>query len=129
MKLLPVGSAYKFQPRQIVCLEHENTHLYAEVIEVVTLRQVCWVRPLMLATFEARSDLYNSAEPISLSDLRQGADLVWPTALFRMALDTEVIPLLVKLGDSNASEINSLDTHQQLSNFVRKVWQASQGTF
>ena len=30
-----------FQPSQIVCLEHGNTCLYAEVIQVLEERQMC----------------------------------------------------------------------------------------
>lgn len=121
MKQVSIGSAYKFQPRQIVCLEHENTHLYAEIIEFVASRQVCWVRPLMLAVV--------LPEQITLYDLRLGADLVWPASLFRPALDTEVIPLLVQLDDPEAQLANSPDAHNQLSYFVREVWQAYKSAF
>ncbi|HEY9635828.1 MAG TPA: hypothetical protein V6D14_20650 [Coleofasciculaceae cyanobacterium] len=131
MKQLSIGSAYKFQPRQIVCLEHENTRLYTEVIEVVSSRQVCWVRPLMLAVTAADDNPHPEASPeqLTLYDLRQGADLLWPTILFRPALDTEVIPLLVQLEAPDAQRDNSPDAHQQLSCFVRQVWQAYKSAF
>ena len=121
MKQGSIGSVHKFQPRQIVCLEHENTRLYAEIIEVVASRQVCWVRPLMLAVA--------LPEQLTLYDLRLGADLVWPASLFRPALDTEVIPLLVQLDDPDAQLANSPDAHKQLSCFVREVWQAYKSAF
>ncbi len=38
----------QFQPRQILCLEHGQSRLYAEVIQVVPDRPVCWLRPLIL---------------------------------------------------------------------------------
>ena len=132
MKQGSLGSAYQFQPRQIVCLEHENTRLYTEVIEVVTSRQVCWVRPLMLAVSPLEPDSLPTFWPehLHLYDLRQGADLLWPASLFRLALDTEVIPLLVQLDDpSKMQPANPSEAHQQLSGFVRQVWQAYKSAF
>lgn len=38
----------QFQSRQILCLEHGQSRLYAEVIQVVQDRPVCWLRPLIL---------------------------------------------------------------------------------
>jgi len=55
--------------------------------------------------------------------------LVWPASLFRPALDTEVIPLLVQLDDPEAQLANTSDAHQQLSCFVREVWQAYKSAF
>lgn len=132
MKQGSLASAYKFQPRQIVCLEHENTRLYTEVIEVVTARQICWVRPLMLAVSPLGNDYLPafSPEQINLYDLRQGADLLWPVSLFRVALDTEVIPLLVQLDNPDeGQQANNAEAHQQLSRFIRQVWQASKNAF
>jgi hypothetical protein len=124
VKLEAISSAQKFQPRQIVCLEHNNTYLYADMIEFIESRQMCWVRPLMLAVLETESNLL-----LTLGDLRQGADLLWPASLFRPALDTEVIPLLVQLGVSETQAVSNSDAHQQLSNFVREVWQAYKSAF
>lgn len=121
---ITIGSAQKFQPRQIVCLEHESTYLYGEIIDFVELRRVCWVRPLMLAFIEV-----GSHELLSLCDLRLGADLLWPASLFRPALDTEVIPLLVQLNVSDSSSLICSDAHQQLSRFVHEVWQAYKSAF
>ena len=132
MKQGSIGSAYKFQARQIVCLEHENTRLYTEVIEVVTARQVCWVRPLLLAVSPIGNHSLPplSPEQLKLYDLRQGADLLWPASLFRPALDTEVIPLLVQLDNPDeVQQTNNCEAHKQLSCFVRKVWQASKSAF
>lgn len=134
MKQRSIGSEYKFQPHQIVCLEHENTRLYTEVIDVVTARQTCWVRPLMLVISSASHDALAmvSPEQLRLYDLRQGADLLWPVTLFRPALDTEVIPLLIQLDDPDNIQIqqeSKSDAHKQLSSFVRRVWQASRSEF
>ncbi len=45
-----VNSVPNFQSSQIICLEFGSRYLYAEVIQVVTARQLCWTRPLMLVT-------------------------------------------------------------------------------
>lgn len=124
MKQFSIGSAQKFQPRQIVGLEHKSTCLYGEIIEFVESRQVCWVRPLMLAVVEVDSESL-----LTLCDLRLGADLLWPASLFRPALDTEVIPLLVQLNVSDTQAVNCSDASRQLSHFVREVWQAYKSAF
>ena len=126
-----IPSNSNFQPCQIVCLEHENTRLYAEIIQVVDTRQVCWVRPLMLTVLpqEAADSLHPSLERPILYDLHQSADLVWPIALFRPALDTEVIPFLVRLDDPDTPLEKNSDANKQLSCFVRQVWQAYKSEF
>lgn len=130
MKQVSVSSVPNFQPRQIVCLEHENTRLYAEVIQIVTARRMCWVRPLMLTTTSADANPSSLLpEQLRLWNLRQGADLVWPITLFRPALDTEVIPLLTQLDDLDCQQEEETAARQQLSWFVRQVWQAHQSEF
>jgi len=134
---------HNFQPCQIVFLEHENARLYAEVIQVVTVRQICWVRPLILAVFGS-DRLWRWASPNrtptepKLHDLRESADLLWPLNLFQPALDTEVIPLIGQLqafdaileGSSSTSlSVRAQLAHQHLSYFVRQVWQAHQSDF
>lgn len=109
-----------FQPRQIVSLEYESTYLYAEVIQVVESRLVCWVRPLLLAPGN-----YLDWEPL-VYDLRSTADLVWPLTFFRPALDTEVIPLLVELLASEPQLEHDSTAAKQLNQFIHKVWQAQQ---
>jgi hypothetical protein len=122
-----MGFNSNFQPSQIVCLEYEVTCLYAEVIQIVESRQLCWVRPLMLV----KAPL--GVEPVPqlpiLHDLRQAADLLWPLSLFRTTLDTEVIPLLAQLQESKAQSEGCQLAHRQLSDFIRQVWQAHQTQF
>lgn len=108
-----------FQPRQIVSLQHEGTHLYAEVIQVIESRQMCWVRPLMLVS----SDPLNPSLEPRLSDLRSSSDLLWPKEPFRLALDTEVIPLLQLLSLKPQSNREPTGT-QQLGQFIHQVWHA-----
>lgn len=116
-----------FQPRQIVCLEHESTCLYAEIIQVVVSRQVCWVRPLLLSVFPVGFQPY---EPLSPTyDLRLAADLLWPIKLFRPALDTEVIPLLSQLLALEPQLEADPDAQHQFRQFIHQVWQAHPGVF
>lgn len=122
-----MSSEVNFQLNQIVCLEHEETRLYAEVIQIVESRQMCWVRPLILVV--SSSDRYIQSEQSMLYDLRQGVDLVWPAILFRSALDTEVIPLFTNLMTSKMQTESSQLAHQKFQSFVRQVWQAYQSEF
>lgn len=110
-----------FQPSQILCLEHESACLYVEVIQVATNRPLCWVRPLMLSRcLDERSD----GLPCLLVDLRQTADLLWSIDCFRVALDTEVIPLLTKLEEIKSRSEDDQAARQQLQSFMRQIWQA-----
>jgi len=130
VKQVLINSDQQFQPRQIVCLEHEHTCLYAEVIEVVSSRQVCWVRPLMLAIPANNQSLpWSLTENLTLYDLRQGSDLLWPVSLFRLALDTEVISLLGQLNNPDPLYVDNLDATRQLSYFIHRVWQAYKSIF
>lgn len=122
-----MDSAVEFRPSQIVCLQHEGTCLYAEVIQIVESRQICWVRPLMLAV--APSSDRTQPDQTILYDLRQGVDLLWPAILFRPALDTEVLPLLTHLQISKIQSENTQVAHQQLRDFISQVWQAYQNKF
>lgn len=86
-------------PHQIVFLEWQGTRLYAEVIQVIRDRQVCWVRPLVLAVPEQPPILYASSW-FDTSDISDAArqpvipDLIWPIHPFRLALDQDVLPFL-----------------------------------
>jgi hypothetical protein len=64
-----------------------------------------------------------------LYDLRQGADLLWSSNLFRPALDTEVLPLFTQLQTCKTQDENQQLAHQQLQRFVRQVWQDSERKF
>ena len=120
---------FDFQPCQIVCLEHEGDRLYAEVIQVIKVRQLCWARPLILTLADTGpTPLYNQQPKVviqpALYDLRQGSDLLWPITLFRAALDTEVLPLLTQLYSSETQLDNDRVACQRLNHFVHEVWQA-----
>lgn len=120
-----MGFALNFKPGQIVSLECGNTCLHSEVIQVVEARQVCWVRPLMLVAFQSGDDLCDRlGEDYTLSDLRNGADLLWPLSVFRAALDTEVISLLSQLYSLDSEKKDAVIASRQLRDFVDRVWTA-----
>lgn len=118
---LSMDVIHDFQPRQIVCLEHQGTCLYAEVIQVVETRQICWVRPLLLGALSI--DSFATDKSLPLTDLRSAADLLWPITLFRPALDTEVIPLLAILLASPPQPERNPAAGRQLNQFIHAVWQ------
>lgn len=126
-----------FQVYQIVYLEYKTTRLYAEVIQTIEARQMCWVRPLGLVVYPTDSFYpswgFSQSEDVpAVYDLRQGADLLWPGTLFQVALDTEVLPLLAQLELQERDKIeNSAASaaRHQLNQFIRQVWQAHLDAF
>jgi hypothetical protein len=127
-----------FQPYQIVCLKHGNTYLYAEVVQIVEARQVCWARPLMLvvqadASLASHNELAATAtETLSILDLRQGADLLLPIELFHEVLDTELIPLITQLNINKtiSNEVKEMKKiQQQLNQFVHEIYQSYPNIF
>jgi hypothetical protein len=121
-----MGFALNFKPGQIVSLECGDACLHSEVIQVVEARQVCWVRPLMLVVLGSGNQ--SSAE-YTLSDLRDGADLLWPLSLFRAAVDTEVISLLTQLHSLDSEKKDAVIASRQLRDFVDRVWEADPSAF
>ncbi|TAE60932.1 MAG: hypothetical protein EAZ76_12280 [Nostocales cyanobacterium] len=107
-----------FQLGQILSLDCGHRKLYSEVIQVVTSRDLCWVRPLLLADF--------TQEPALIVDLRDASDLLWPTSLFRPALDTEVIDLLSQLIPKEPKVIIDQVAQQKLHEFIGQAWQTYQ---
>lgn len=118
----------EFRASQIVFLEHEHSRLYAEVVQFVESRQLCWVRPIALVT-----DLdcfWTDCDPAKLQDLRQGSDLICPARLFHEALDIEVLPLLDRLYQLEADSKNkSRRSHQNLHRFIQQIWRAHPEAF
>ena len=182
----------QFQPRQILCLEHGQSRLYAEVIQVVLDRPVCWLRPLILEitpasftdegvdsaayqtdkTTDKTSETYststdnsrNTDHPQNLQnlllpensdltspfsndtsgnyqrkqrretqpktyDLRLSSDLLMPPALFRPAFDTELIPLLGQINNSEFSLAEAQTAHHLLRDFIQQVWENNREVF
>lgn len=119
-----MNSRCDFQPRQIVCLTHRATHLYAEVIQLVESRQVGWFRPLLLVEFSDEEGLF--ASPI-LIDLRSGADLLCSPSLFHPATDTETIPLLMQLSALEPPLERDPVAFKRLHQFIQQAWQRESG--
>lgn len=128
----PLPATIAFQPCQIVCLEQGASRLYAEVVQTVEGRHVCWVRPLVLTIATAEASELPHQGLMQVHDLRQGSDLLLPSVLFRSAFDLEVIPLLTYLytaeqGSDQAKQDRT--RHHYLNQFVRQVWQAHPEVF
>jgi hypothetical protein len=112
----------EFQTGQIIYLSyenspHENSRLYAEAIQIVHSRQLCWARPLAL----------HQLEPERIYDLRQGSDLLLPRSLFLSALDTDVIPVITQLhatSEPDQPDIARRQAHLLLQDFIRQVCRA-----
>lgn len=131
---LPTATLSEFQDGQIVYLQHKTMRLYAEAIQVIKPRQLCWARPLALIQLPDTLDI-NPYQPLVLHDLRQGSDLLLPISLFHIALDIDAIPVITQL---NAPK-NDLSTelwanHTQiapllLQNFIHQIWQADSEQF
>lgn len=118
-----------FRPLQLVCLEHGTHCLYAEVVQIAEGKQICWVRPLALVEHEARYQTECGLNPDQIYDLRHGADLLLPAVLFRMALDTEALPVLAMLGDTTPPENLQPITRLRLNQFVQQLCLANSKLF
>lgn len=110
----------KFQAGQIVFLEYGDSRLYAEVIQVVVERNLCWVRPLLL--------VIQDYEPPLVTDLRSTSDLLWAINLFQPALDTEVIELYTQVLVKEPKPELFSAAKQQLHQFIQQLWQANQNS-
>lgn len=125
----------RLQPCQIVCLEHETSYLYAEVIQIIESRQLCWARPLMLIRQSSETRFCNSmtCEQSDYYDLRQDSDLLLPLTLFRLALDTEVCSWIACLYADDHNLTAPSDSpgrgHQPFRQFIQQVWKAHPNAF
>jgi hypothetical protein len=117
----------EFQDGQIIYIQHQAMRLYAETIQVIPARQLCWARPLALLQ---QPDDRALDSDLVFHDLRQGSDLLLPTSLFCVALDVDAIPVITQLNapksvqpDPASGQKKTL-AHSALQNFVRQIWQA-----
>lgn len=121
-----MSSTPELHSHQILCLDHEHTTLYGELIQFIPDRDICWLRPFAL--IRRLQQEHEAVE--SLYDLRESADLLYPKFLFRRALDTEVLPILTQLDGLKTGHPVTPPTdtsqiaRQQLQCFAREVWQA-----
>lgn len=119
----------ELHPSQIVYLKHENITLYAEVIQMAIARPLCWVRPLVLVETLDEPSADDSELPTVIYNLKEGSDLLWPTALFHTAMDTDVIPLLVNLETEKCAHDSDAIAPKKLRHFVQCVWEAHSSVF
>lgn len=117
-------STVGFKTDRIVCLDaspaqyqRENLHLFAEVIETITVSARCWVKPLAIARFNSESHNLEL-----LHDLRDTAQLILPSHLFRDALDTEVLPLISELFHPDRNSNQSIDAQKVLYQFIADLY-------
>ncbi|TYQ25309.1 hypothetical protein PseudUWO311_15995 [Pseudanabaena sp. UWO311] len=117
-------STDEFKIDQIVCIDfprdrrREKLHLFAEVIDNIPISSRCWARPLAIARSNPES-----FELEFLHDLRDAAQLILPTHLFRYALDTEVIPLLSELYNPTQELKRSENAQSILYQFISDLYQ------
>lgn len=131
---LPNVALSTFQDGQIIYLQHEAMRLYAETIQIVKARKLCWARPLALIQLptEQESDRHKA---LILHDLRQCSDLLLPISLFQIALDTDAIPVITQLNAPKANLSTELlldgkhPSFPLLQTFVHQVWQARSEEF
>ncbi|HEY9878300.1 MAG TPA: hypothetical protein V6D29_07580 [Leptolyngbyaceae cyanobacterium] len=115
-------------PHQIVYLQKGNSRLYAETIQIVTDRQLCWARPLVLIMLPDESYSTFAGEDLSLLPpgavdlLVDGPDILWPLDQFSPALDTEALPVLMLLQDSKQKATDFPRTHERLHQFIQQYW-------
>lgn len=135
-------------PSQILYLDHSTSRLYAEAIQVVEQRCLCWARPTLLiqglpassSSLELRLGRQErqaaiaaaaanpTSSPLSLYDLEDCPDLIWPLALFEIACDVDFFALLVQL-KINSNEIARREGSSQLSIFIRSFWHTHANVF
>ena len=121
-------------PSQILYLEHGSARLYAEAIQVVENRHLCWARPTLLIQGlpetnrqEARQEAIAAAatapahSELTLYDLEGGPDLIWPLELFQIAFDLDFFSLLVQI-KMNPDETTLRSSSGQLTTFIRSFW-------
>lgn len=119
-KMTDKYSSAEFKPDRIVCLDREDLHLFAEVIEDTVFDARCWVRPLAIARSTPES--FNLE---FLHDLRDASQLILPTSLFRDALDTEVLPLISELFHPTEDSIRSGNAQRILYQFIADLYRRS----
>jgi hypothetical protein len=84
----------------------------------------------MLAIASENLDSLESCWQLAtLVDLRLEADLILPLALFKFAIDTEIIPLLVRLENLDSSSETESTARQHLHHFIERICQSHRELF
>ncbi len=125
-----------FAPHQIVCLDCDHTHLYGEVIQVIEERQLCWLRPMVIVYNGPYLAEHGGCQTVAgetanvqnIEPLTDGPDLLWPVSQFRLALDTDVLPLVVSIERAKTAPLDSRQRAQQLlRQFIEQLWARTSG--
>jgi hypothetical protein len=104
---------------RIVCLDARQgkEHLFAEVIDTISISARYWVKPLALARSNPESFQLEF-----LYDLRDTSQLILPIDLFRDALDIEVIPLISELYHPVECSTRSVNAQTALHQFISDLF-------
>lgn len=143
-----IDSITDFKSGQVLYIDYQGVRLYAEVIQTISDRKQCWVRPIALvkpapcssstpqrdAISSHWASSYAEMEAVNLYDLRQGADLVCPQSLFQIALDTEVVPIIAELNRLKPQQDvaglgENSSAHELLREFISQIWQTNPKLF
>ena len=119
-------------PSQILYLEHGSSRLYAEAIQVVDTRHLCWSRPSLLIQglpdgSVGRQDAISAAvvspedSELQRYDLEGCPDLIWPLSLFQIAYDIDFFSLLIQLKIS-ADDATQCSGNREFNAFIRSFW-------
>ncbi len=141
-------------PSQILYLEHGSSRLYAEAIQVIETRHLCWARPTLLIqglpealpedllksgkntcdVGQSRQEIIAAAAAspqasmLDLYDLENCPDLIWPLALFDIAFDVDFFSLIVQL-KLNPDPIAQRKSSSQLNAFIQSFWHSHADVF
>ncbi|MFK8182384.1 MAG: hypothetical protein AB8B99_03355 [Phormidesmis sp.] len=129
-------------PSQILFLEHNTSRLYAEAIQLVAPRRLCWARPTLLiqglpageGLAEERQNAIAAAasgstqSELALYDLEGCPDLIWPVELFEMAYDVDFFSLLVHL-KMTPDEVALHNGRHRLNAFLHSFWRSQPHMF
>jgi hypothetical protein len=115
------NSPVELKIARIVCLDARQgkDHLFAEVIDTISISSRYWVKPLALA--RSNPDSFHLE---FLYDLRDTSQLILPIDLFRDALDTEVIPLLSELYQPTEGSTRSINAQSALHQFIADLYRS-----
>lgn len=127
-------------PSQILYLEHGPSRLYAEAIQIVSERQLCWARPVLLiqglpedvSSSERQRAIADTAQSpesstLTLYDLEDCPDLIWPIAPFQLAYDLDFISLIAQL--KIAPSGSTQRSRRQFNDFIHSFWKTHSGIF
>jgi hypothetical protein len=126
-----------FDCGQIVAIDNTNSVLYGEIIQTIPQRQMCWVRVLAIAQLSPQSSkaqytqasLYQDSDGVIIN-LHGAIDLLFPLNLFRVALDSEIMPLLSKINPYEPHDLlDSPNSRQRLNQFLQEIWQNNPDKF